>query len=57
MADIRATTIASSTQWVRWLTIRFIPNTPEIAATGRVIAAMTASRSAAIVIRVSVRAR
>ena len=37
--------------------MRFIPNTPEIAATGSVIAAITASRSAAIVIRVSVRAR
>ncbi len=49
--------MASATQWVEPLTITFMPSTDDNDVIGSVIAAITARRSAAIVIFVSVRAR
>jgi hypothetical protein len=49
--------MASHTQWVDSLTITFIPTTEDSDVIGSVTAAMTARRSAAMVILVSVRAR
>jgi len=49
--------MASHTQWVDSLTITFIRTTEDSDVIGSVTAAMTARRSAAMVILVSVRAR
>ena len=54
---ITASKMPSRPQWVRSLRITFIPITDEMAVMGKVTAAITASRSAAMVIFVSVLAR
>ena len=54
---MKASRMVSDSQCVWSLTITFMPTIEEVAVIGRVIAAITASRSAAMVILVSVRAR
>ncbi len=56
MTAIDATATASSNGWVLSLTMTFMPRIDETAVTGRVMAAITARRSAAIVTFVFVRA-
>jgi hypothetical protein len=49
MTTMQNTAIASSTGWVLSLTMTFMPRMDDDAVTGRVTAAITARRSAAIV--------
>ena len=58
--EITAMAASTATSWPTWvlsLTMTFIPKTEPIAVIGRVTTAITVSRSAAMVILVSVRAR
>ena len=56
MTTIAITATASSNGWVLSLTMTFMPRIDETAVTGRVMAAITARRSAAMVTFVFVRA-
>ena len=56
MRTMHSNAVASATGWVASLTMRFMPRTDDTAVTGRVTAAITARRSAAMVSSVFVRA-